>query len=159
MQPGVKLKETATLLFVIKDGQILLARKKRGIGHGLWNGLGGHVEPGETPVLAALREFKEEVVAEADGVRRVGELEFYIPAEDDFSMRVFVFVASDIVGYPQETDESLPRWFAFDDIPWGKMWMDDRIWLPHVIKGRDVEGSFTMIDGELTKVDLVWQES
>ena len=37
-----------TLLFLRRDGQILLAMKKRGFGEGKWNGVGGKVEPGET---------------------------------------------------------------------------------------------------------------
>ncbi len=41
-------KERATLLFVIKEGQILLIRKKRGLGAGKINGPGGRLEPGET---------------------------------------------------------------------------------------------------------------
>jgi 8-oxo-dGTP diphosphatase len=155
MNKDQKLKETATLLFVVKDGNVLLIHKKRGIGKGLWNAPGGRVDPNETPIMGALREFKEEVRAEADNIKKVGELEFYIPTDDDFSMRVFVFRADDLIGHPQETDEAV-QWFSVDDLPWGKMWMDDRIWLPHVLKGRYVEGVFTMEGHDLTHVELEW---
>lgn len=51
-----------TLAFVVSDGDVLLA--KRGAGSdrfaGLWNGIGGHVEPGEDVRAAARRELREE---------------------------------------------------------------------------------------------------
>jgi len=156
-----ELKETATLVFVIRDTddggkEMLLINKKRGLGAGLWNAPGGHVEEGETPVQAGLREFKEETLAEADCVERVGILDFYMPDRDDFSMRVFVFRADEIIGEPMETEEALPQWFRIECLPWGDMWVDDRIWLPHVIKGRHVEGSFTMIEGNITECKVTW---
>ena len=36
-----------TLLFVLRDGQVLLIRKKRGLGAGKINGPGGKLDPGE----------------------------------------------------------------------------------------------------------------
>ena len=56
-EPNVR----ANLLFVIRDGQILLIRKKRGLGQGNINGPGGKLEPGETALEAALRETREEI--------------------------------------------------------------------------------------------------
>ena len=52
--------EVATLLFVIRGDQILLIRKKRGLGAGKINGPGGRIEPGETPHECAIRETQEE---------------------------------------------------------------------------------------------------
>ncbi|MGD2110491.1 MAG: NUDIX domain-containing protein, partial [Phycisphaerae bacterium] len=54
-------RQTATLLFVIRAGEILLIRKKRGLGAGKINGPGGRVDPGETPREAAIREVQEEL--------------------------------------------------------------------------------------------------
>ena len=42
--------ERATLLFVVRGGEILLMHKKRGLGAGKINGPGGRLEPGETPM-------------------------------------------------------------------------------------------------------------
>src|SRR5512136_179536 len=44
--------ERANLCFVIRDGQILLIRKKRGLGAGKMNGPGGRLEAGETALAA-----------------------------------------------------------------------------------------------------------
>lgn len=148
-------KEQATLVFVIRDGEVLLIFKKRGIGKNQWNGPGGRIDEGETPIMAALREFKEETRAEADDVSEAGVLDFYIPTEN-FSMRVFVFRANIIRGETQDTEEATPKWFDVKDLPWGQMWMDDRIWLPHVIAGRTVRGTFVMENGFITKCELRW---
>ncbi|MFP6630384.1 MAG: NUDIX domain-containing protein, partial [Myxococcota bacterium] len=51
--------EYGTLCFVIRDGRILLIRKKRGLGAGKIVGPGGRVEPGETPLACAIREVQE----------------------------------------------------------------------------------------------------
>ena len=54
-------KDTATLAFVIKDEQILLIRKKRGLGAGKINGPGGRLENNETIAACAVREAQEEL--------------------------------------------------------------------------------------------------
>ena len=38
----------ATLCFLLRKDEILLAKKKYGFGVGKWNGVGGKVEKGET---------------------------------------------------------------------------------------------------------------
>ena len=44
-----------TLVFIRRQGEILLGYKKRGFGAGKWNGFGGKVEAGETIEEAAER--------------------------------------------------------------------------------------------------------
>jgi 8-oxo-dGTP diphosphatase len=74
--PNWNPQQRATLLFVIKDGQILLIHKKRGLGAGKINGPGGRLEPGETPYEAAIRETQEEVGITPTDAVQVGELHF-----------------------------------------------------------------------------------
>ena len=48
-------------LFDVHKAQVLLIEKQRPAWqHGRLNGIGGHIEPGETPLAAMRREFKEE---------------------------------------------------------------------------------------------------
>ena len=56
-------RDRATLLFVMDAGRLLLIRKKRGLGAGKITGPGGHIEPGESPAEAAVRELEEELEA------------------------------------------------------------------------------------------------
>lgn len=51
----------ATLLFLVKDDEILLAMKKRGFGKDRYNGVGGKVDDGESIEAAAARETIEEI--------------------------------------------------------------------------------------------------
>ncbi|MDH5737451.1 MAG: NUDIX domain-containing protein, partial [Gammaproteobacteria bacterium] len=93
-------EQTATLLFVIVDGEILLIRKKRGLGAGKINGPGGRLEAGETPIECAIRETREELCITPLGVRPMGRLHFY--ASDDIPHILgYVFTATGFTGQPR----------------------------------------------------------
>ena len=62
-----KPKETATLCFVRQGTRVLMIRKKRGLGAGKINGVGGRLEPGETPETGIVREAEEELLLSAEG--------------------------------------------------------------------------------------------
>jgi 8-oxo-dGTP diphosphatase len=48
------------LCFLTRGEQVLMLHRAKAPNLGLWNGLGGHIEPGETPHAACLREVFEE---------------------------------------------------------------------------------------------------
>ncbi len=140
-----KPTQTATLVFVIKDGQVLLIRKKRGLGAGKINGPGGRIDPGETPEACAIREAQEELHITPLRVARAGELLFQFA--DGYALHGYVFTASDYSGAPTETDEAAPLWTPLDRIPYSEMWADDEYWLPHMLAGRSFIGRF-LFDGD-----------
>lgn len=135
----------ATLLFVIKDGSILLIHKKRGFGKGKINGPGGRLEPGETPLEAAVRETQEELEITPLDVQPAGDLFFQF--RDGLNIRGWVFRAEDFEGTPTETDEAIPLWAPLDEIPYDRMWADDRYWLPLVLERTLFTGHF-LFDGD-----------
>lgn len=135
----------ATLCHLVDGDETLLIHKKRGVGEGLYNGVGGKVEPDETVREAAVREVEEEVRATPTGLADRGELDFRFGGEP--FMYVHVFVADGLVGTPEETPEADPAWTAVDDVPYDEMWADDRHWLPHVLDGRSVAGRFRFSEG------------
>jgi 8-oxo-dGTP diphosphatase len=49
-----------TLCFLTRGADVLLLHRNWPPNQGLWNGVGGHIEPGETPRAAILREVQEE---------------------------------------------------------------------------------------------------
>jgi 8-oxo-dGTP diphosphatase len=126
----------ATLLFVVRDHQILLIRKKRGLGAGKVNGPGGKLDPGETPRACAIREVQEELGVTPLDPRPCGELSFQFT--DGLALHVAVFIAPECDGQAHETDEAVPLWTPLDAIPYDEMWADDRVWLPHALAGRTV---------------------
>jgi len=130
----------ATLLFVIRDGEILLIRKKRGIGAGKINGPGGKLDPGETPLAGAVRETEEELCVTPTGVIELGELRFQFT--DGLSILGHVFVASGCEGQAVETPEAVPLWTPLDAIPYDEMWEDDKLWIPLVLDGTRFYGRY-----------------
>jgi 8-oxo-dGTP diphosphatase len=135
----------ANLCFILRRDEILLIRKKRGFGAGKINGPGGKVNPGETPLAAALRETYEELGIRPLGAEERGALHFQF--RDGYSLHCAVFVASAYKGEPHETDEAVPLWTPLDAIPYDEMWADDRHWLPLLIQGESFSGYFEF-DGE-----------
>lgn len=133
-------REVATLVFVIRQGEILLIRKLRGLGAGKINGPGGRLEPGESLLDCAVREVQEELKVTPTGLEYGGEIRFQFV--DGYSLHVHCYRATDIVGQPQATDEAIPLWSALDDIPYDDMWDDDRIWLPQLIAKQPFSGRF-----------------
>jgi 8-oxo-dGTP diphosphatase len=148
-----RARDEATLVFVVRDGAILLMRKKRGLGVGKINGPGGRIEPGESSHACALREVREELCVTPVGLEAVGENAFQFV--DGYSIRVFVFRASGFEGELGETEEGAPLWSPLDAIPYHEMWEDDRLWLPHVLDGRRFEGRYVFDGDAMLDADLV----
>lgn len=146
--------DPATLLFVVRDEEILLIRKKRGLGAGKVNGPGGRLEAGEGPVDAAIREVQEELCVTPTGIRGYGELLFQFV--DGYSIHVWVYRADDCQGTPQETDEAIPLWTPVDRIPFDEMWADDVVWLPQMLQGKHFHGRFIFDNDVMVDHDVVF---
>jgi len=140
-----KPTEYANLCFIIRDDQILLIRKKRGLGAGKINGPGGRLEPGETALQAAIRETQEEVGVTPLRLEQIGELHFDFV--DGYKLHAAVFVAEDCEGVLRETDEATPLWVNVNQIPYHEMWQDDPLWVPLLLQRNKFSGYF-VFDGE-----------
>lgn len=128
--------------------EVLLGLKKAGFGAGKWVGLGGHVELGEKPVMAAVREVAEEsgLLVAADSMQHCASIEFRFPARPSWDQTADVFVTSVFQGEPSESDEIAPRWFAEGALPVDLMWDDARYWVPRVLAGEHVDVVITFAE-------------
>ena len=144
----------ASLCFVRKDGQILMIRKKRGLGAGKINAPGGRLDPGESALQAAIRETEEEVGITPLDLTHRGELHFQFT--DGLALHCAVFLAGGCVGTPIETDEAIPYWIEPSAIPYHDMWADDVHWLPGVLEGKTFKGYFHFADDVMLNYHLIW---
>jgi len=151
------MKQT-NLCLLIKDGKILLAMKKRGFGAGKWNGTGGKFDPakGDKNILdAAIRETKEELGIEMKNPKKVGLFHFHFPYKPEWDQDTHLFLYSEWTGTPEESEEMAPKWFSLSEIPYDKMWEEDKYWLPMILDGKKIEGEFSFQEGEkLLKHDI-----
>ncbi|MBW2970616.1 8-oxo-dGTP diphosphatase [Candidatus Woesearchaeota archaeon] len=155
----------ATLCYLIKDNSVLLGLKKRGFAKSILNGYGGKVHDGEIIETAAVRELKEEcsVAANLQELEKVAIIEFYFTnpeVKDKWSKRVHVYLVREWRGEPVETEEMEPRWYRFGEIPYDKLWSDDKMWLPQVLQGKKLRALFrfgddnnTVVEHKITTVD------
>lgn len=141
----------ATLCLLLKEDestkQILLGYKKCGFGQGKYNGFGGKVEPNESVEEAALRELYEEsgLKSSLKDIKKVAELDFeflYVPKEKGWDQIVHIFLVYKWEGELVESNEMKPNWFDIKDIPFEKMWQDDKHWLPLVLQDKLLKGKF-----------------
>jgi len=130
---------TVTLLYLVKENQILLAMKKRGFGAGRFNGVGGKIETGETIEQALIRETKEEINITPTKFSQVADITFdeYFKGVPTI-MHVHVFLATKWLGKPTESEEMRPEWFSKDNLPYDDMWPSDRYWLHLVLKDNKI---------------------
>lgn len=146
----------ANLLFVQRGDEVLLIRKKRGIGAGKINAPGGKIEPGETAEEGAMRETREEVGLEATNLSAMGELHFQFV--DGMALHCTVFHSTTFTGEVIETDEAIPIWTKIDAIPYDEMWEDDRYWLPQMLEGQAFKGYFDFDDDKMLSKKLAFAE-
>jgi mutator protein MutT len=127
--------------------------KKRGHGVDKWNGAGGKLEQGETPLQAAIRETEEEIGVTPLNLELVGEIHFIdMPDVDHYC---HIFVTTEWEGEPVETEEMRPQWFTLENIPYDSMWPDDKLWLPTLLAGKKFKGDITVDNDVVTKQAIV----
>jgi mutator protein MutT len=136
-------KVETTLMLLRKNDEILLAMKKRGFGVGKFNGVGGKLKIGETPEMAMLRETEEEIGVVPSKYEKVGLLDFVeFYKGEKVNIVTHLYTASEWEGEPKESEEMKPQWVGVNEIPYDKMFVDDKYWLPLVLEGKKLDVFF-----------------
>ena len=130
----------ATLMFVFNGNEVLLIRKKRGLGAGKINGPGGKLDPGESPAQCAIRETQEELLISAHDPSLVGLLHFRFT--DGLTLECHVFRSDSHSGTATEADEAIPLWTPISSIPFHEMWADDIHWFHFLLSSTPFRGFF-----------------
>ena len=114
-----------TLVFIRHAGDVLLLHRsqRRSVWPGRLNGVGGHVEAGESLSAAALREVAEETGLTVRDVRFEGLL--HVTDLDAVSgVMVAVFSAHSDVRYTRASQEGRLMWVAIDRVLGGELGND-----------------------------------
>lgn len=96
--------------YITRSGAILICKTRPEWQRGKWNGIGGRIEEGETPLQAMVREFEEEAgfkTSEEDWVPRF-VISSKVFADNQWEMFVFsTFGELPHPYFPRDTDEGL----------------------------------------------------
>ena len=101
-----------TLCFLTRNDHILMLKRNKSPNKGLWNGVGGHIQDGESPLACIRREIKEETGFVVGAPRFCGLLTwqgFEVPPGG-----LYIFSAQAPQGDPIECTEGILAWKSRD---------------------------------------------
>ena len=104
------------LVFLTRADELLLLRgaPDKKLWGGKYNGLGGHIEPGETPRQTAVREVYEEAGLVVDALTLRAVIHVTLPQPP--GVLFFVFVGEAPVGELRPSAEGTPVWVKRSEI-------------------------------------------
>jgi 8-oxo-dGTP diphosphatase len=147
----------ATLCYVRRAGKTLMVyrnKKPNDIHMGKWNGLGGKLEPGESPEECAVREVFEESGLHVNELTLKGFLTFPSFSSDE-DWYAFVYLITDFSGSLINSPEGDLRWVDDNKLLDLNLWEGDRIFLPMLTNPGIFSGKFVYKDGKLTHHAMV----
>lgn len=145
-----------TLCYIEKDDKILFLyrnKKKNDVHRGKYIGLGGKLEPGESPDECIIREVKEESGLEIKHpvLRGIMTFPMFDGVEDWYT---FLYSAHEFAGEISESDEGELYWVEKSDIERLDLWEGDRIFLDWMKNNEFFSAKFIYKDGKLQEYSV-----
>ncbi len=147
----------ATLCYLRRGGKTLMIhriKKENDVHQGKWNGLGGKLNPGESPEDCVIREVREESGLQIKKPQLKGILTFpeFAQGEDWYA---FVFVAREFAGEVSDSAEGYLKWIDNEKILGLELWEGDRLFLPYLDRPGFFSGKFVYQEGRLISYSMV----
>ena len=138
---GHKFEDTV-ICYLIKDNKVLMLfrnKKEVDINKGKWIGVGGHIEQGEDPLTAIIREVWEETTLQVNKCESVAEITFFF--KNDVEV-MHVFTCTDFIGeVDYNCSEGTLKWIPLDELFSIPLWEGDKLFLKPIL---DKESFFEM---------------
>ncbi len=152
-QSGNQKVIPAVLLYAFLDDRVLMIEKAD---H--WNGLGGKLELGESPLEAAVREFDEEsgLSSRPEQWRWLGHLYFpnFRPQkQEDWSVTVWTIELQESAPL-QNPPEGKLHWVPLREVSQLTLWDGDTQFIPHVLSRTPFQGTLFYQDGRCVRSEL-----
>lgn len=148
----------ATLCYIKTGRKTLMIhriKKENDMHKGKWNGVGGKLEPGETPEECVIREVKEECGLTVRNPALKGLLTF--PAFDGFDdWYVFVFVATEYKGMLTDSEEGVLKWVPDSELLHLNLWEGDKIFLKWLDQEKFFSAKFRYKEGNLIDCSVIF---
>ena len=138
------MKET-TLCYIENSGNFLMLlrnKKKNDPNQNKWIGVGGKLNPGETPKECAVREIYEETGLVIENPEYVGRVYFVSDIWEDELMHLFVAKSeTDVV---TACCEGTLKWVKKEDVTSLNLWEGDKVFLERLLKNEKTFRDITL---------------
>lgn len=122
-----------TLCYIEKNGEYLMLhriKKKNDRNEGKWIGVGGTIEPGETPEECVKREVLEETGLIIKKPLYRGVVRFIQKSDpEDFTEDMYLYTAAEFTGELHECNEGVLEWVKISEVGNLPLWEGDKIFL------------------------------
>lgn len=147
--------QETVLCYIFKDDEVLMLKKnevKGDMNSSKWLGVGGHIEDGEHPDDAILRETKEETGLTLTSYDLLGTIKFYMNGK--YSEKIYVYVGYEVKGEMISCDEGLLQFFKKDEILNLSLWEGDKIFLRPLLENKKFKCSLYYEDNKLVNYKI-----
>jgi len=130
-------------------------KKANDMHQGKWNGLGGKLDPGETPEECAIREIYEESGLTVRNPLLKGFITFpgFANEEDWYT---FLFVCTEFEGTLVDSEEGYLEWIGDDHLLELNLWEGDRIFIPWLDQPGFFSGKFNYKNGQFIDHEVIF---